>query len=554
MSSIPKTPSRYRSRSDAKTPLTPSLVSAMNGVSLSSRKRDCIADISNPFITRSRPASPKRSSSSVSSQAHSGIIRKGGVESRLDVISRDYVPPQSSHKKEIKRSRSTPAPRDRDRAHSSGAGGDRFITARDEGDVANTLEMMSLNNNNASPGHTARLAAATGVPIGRRVLAYHEAPPSASSDPALSQQRELARPLYGRPGALPSSTGTTTNKSRRINTQPVKVLDAPGMVDDFYLNLTSWSSQNAVAVALGECTYIWRADTGNVTLLGEAPEGTYVSSVDYSNDGAYLGIGLGSGEVELWDIEAGQKLRTMAGHQGQIAVLSWNNHVLSSGCGDGSIWHHDVRVPRHKVMELLGHSGEVCGLRWRADGEMLASGGNDNVVNIWDGRVGDVGEGARGTAKWTKRNHTAAVKAIAWCPWQTNLLASGGGTNDATIHIWNSGTGARLHSIKTPAQVTGIHWSPHRKEFLSTHGYPTNAIMVHAYPSMERVAEIRDAHDSRVLYSAISPAGDLACTGAGDENLKFWQIWDTASTKKKKSENKDRPASSTTKSGILSIR
>ena len=28
-----------------------------------------------------------------------------------------------------------------------------------------------------------------------------------------------------------------------------------------------------------------------------------------------------------------------------------------------------------------------------------------------DGRLGDVGgEGARGSAKWTKRNHTAAVK------------------------------------------------------------------------------------------------------------------------------------------------
>jgi hypothetical protein len=93
-------------------------------------------------------------------------------------------------------------------------------------------------------------------------------------------------------------------------------------------------------------------------------------------------------------------------------VLSWHGHLLTSACGDGSIWHHDVRVARHKVMELLGHSGEVCGLKWRADGELLASGGNDNVVNIWDGRVGDVTEGSRGVARWTKRNHSAAVKVL----------------------------------------------------------------------------------------------------------------------------------------------
>ncbi|KAF7972063.1 hypothetical protein HWV62_19215 [Athelia sp. TMB] len=557
--SHPKTPSRHRSRSEAKTPLTPSLANALAAASLASPskagKRSASqhrGDVSNPFLARSRPASPvKRAaggidvSESLSRQASGGVIRKGGIESRLDVVTRDYVPP--APRPEVKRSRSTPAVRDRDQR-------DRFITNRDEQDMVNALDMLSLSTQAAqgSPGHTARLAAAAGVPLNRRVLAYHEAPPTASADPALALQRELARPLYARPGALPSSTGAVTSKARKIPTQPERVLDAPGMVDDFYLNLLSWSAQNVVAVALGEATYVWRADTGAVTHLGEAPEGSYVSSVDFSNDGAYLGVGVGTGEVELWDVQAGAKLRTMGGHQGQVAALSWHAHILSSACGDGSIWHHDVRVPRHKVMELLGHTGEVCGLRWRADGALLASGGNDNVVNIWDGRVGDVGEGARGAAKWTKRNHTAAVKAIAWCPWQPSLLASGGGTNDATIHIWNSTTGARLHSLATPAQVTSLVWAPHRKELLSTHGYPTNALMLHGYPGLERVAEIRDAHDSRVLFSAVGPAGDVVVTGAGDENLKFWRVWEGERKKKKVGEKEGRAGS--TREGILSIR
>ncbi|KAI9464062.1 WD40-repeat-containing domain protein [Lactarius psammicola] len=552
----PKTPTRHRSRSDvAKTPLTPSLlISGFNNVTISSPTKTggnksskySVADITNPFISRSRPASPvKRATSgsiqvteSLQRQASSGVIRKGGVESKLNVVSRDYVPPPRS---EAKRSRSTPAMRD---------SRDRFITNREVTEVAATLDLVSLNPTTTSPGHTARLVAATGVPLNKRVLAYHEAPPAAS-DTTLSQQRELARPLYARPGTLPSSSGAVTNRSRKIATQPERVLDAPGMVDDFYLNLLSWSVLNVVAVALSENTYIWKADTGTVVLVGEAPEGSYVSSVDFSNDGAFLGIGIGSGDVELWDVETGQKLRSMSGHQAQIAALSWHAHILSSACGDGSIWHHDVRIARHKVMELLGHSGEVCGLKWRADGELLASGGNDNVVNIWDGRVGDVSEGSRGVARWTKRNHTAAVKALAWCPWQPSLLASGGGTNDATVHVWNSTTGGRLHSLKMPAQVTSVQWSPHKKEFLTTHGYPSNAIMVHAYPSLDRVAEIRDAHDSRVLFSCVSPTGDMVCTGAGDENLKFWRIWEIPPVKKRKESKEGR---SLTGSGILSLR
>ncbi|KAG6828675.1 hypothetical protein H0H92_007090 [Tricholoma furcatifolium] len=543
---LPKTPSRRtRSRSEAKTPLTPSLVSGLNSLSV------------NP----SRPSSPiKRTTSgsipvsdSLQRQAGTGVIRKGGIESRLDVVTRDYVPPPP--KPELKRSRSNPA----------SARPDRFITNRDSADdVAATLEQMSLNPKTASPGHTARLVAATGVPLNRRILAYHEAPPAASSsDSALAQHREYARPLYAQRGAaIPSSIGAT--KARKIPTQPERVLDAPNFVDDYYLNLLAWSTANVIAVALEATTYTWNADTGVVSQLADATEGTYVSSVDFSNDGGYLGIGLGTGDVELWDVEAGQKLRTMSGHQSQVATLSWHQHILTSGCGDGSIWHHDVRVPRHKVMELLGHSGEVCGLKWRSDGELLASGGNDNVVNIWDGRVGDVAEGARGSAKWTKRNHTAAVKAcraIAWCPWQPSLLASGGGTNDATINVWNSTTGARLHSLKTPSQITSLLWSPAKKEILSTHGFPTNALMVHAYPSMERVAEIRDAHDARVLVSCIGPGGDVVCTGAGDEVLKFWRIWDSAKEEKAKKKKVIRAGEelgggrvNSTKEGILSIR
>ncbi|KAF8627145.1 hypothetical protein AX17_006362 [Amanita inopinata Kibby_2008] len=600
----PKTPARSRTRSEAKTPLTPSILTGLNNLSLVSsptkrpgprtktKSSSGPYDLTNPFIAPpsfkqpSRPSSPiKRTTSSgiplsesFQRQASNGVIRKGGVESRLDVVTRDYLPPP---KPEIKRSKSTPAV---NRIGSDKR--DRFITNRDPSAanidlhaVASTLEHLSnapssssltSNTVNYSPGHTARLAAATGVPLNRRILGYHEQPPSASSstvtmaaDTALAQQREFARPLYApRPGSLPNSSGSTTSKARKIPTQPERVLDAPGLVDDFYLNLLSWSAQNTVAVALEGATYIWRADTGTVSQLGDVSAmGTFVSSVDFSNDGTFLGVGLGTGEVELWDAETGQKLRTMGGHQAQVAALSWHNHVLSSGCGDGSIWHHDVRVSRHKVMELLGHTGEVCGLTWRSDGELLASGGNDNVVNIWDGRVGDVNgaDSARGSAKWTKRNHTAAVKALAWCPWHPALLASGGGTNDATINVWNSTTGARLHTIKTPSQITSLIFAPHKKELLSTHGYPTNAIMIHAYPSMERVAEIRDAHDSRVLYSCVNPAGDVVCTGAGDENLKFWRVWDAAAeaaAKKRKGtvDELGGGVRNTTRGGILSIR
>ena len=47
----------------------------------------------------------------------------------------------------------------------------------------------------------------------------------------------------------------------------LKVLDAPELQDDFYLNLVDWSSQNVLSVGLGACVYLWSACTSQVTRL-----------------------------------------------------------------------------------------------------------------------------------------------------------------------------------------------------------------------------------------------------------------------------------------------
>ena len=65
------------------------------------------------------------------------------------------------------------------------------------------------------------------------------------------------------------------------------------------------------------------------------------------------------------------------------SCVHWLMWFLLSGSRSGAIHHHDVRVASHHVGSLLGHNQEVCGLEWSPDGKLLASGGNDNVLNIW---------------------------------------------------------------------------------------------------------------------------------------------------------------------------
>lgn len=52
--------------------------------------------------------------------------------------------------------------------------------------------------------------------------------------------------------------------------------------------------------------------------------------------------------------------------------------------------------------------------------------------------------------------HSAAVKAMAFAPWQTNLLATGGGSNDRQIHFFHTESGATLALIDVFSQVTSL--------------------------------------------------------------------------------------------------
>jgi len=362
-------------------------------------------------------------------------------------------------------------------------------------------------NSPSSIAYESSIASAVGLDLGTRVLAFKPKAPESSRPIDLRSQ-------YNRP----LKPANAAQFRRRVLTAPERVLDAPGLVDDYYLNLLDWGVSNQVAIGLERSVYIWNASSGNVTSLLETTPDTHVTSVKWSHDGSFVAVGLGTGEVQIWDPEESTKIRSMHSHSSRVGVMSWNKHILSTGSRSGEIINHDVRIADHKVASLKAHTAEVCGLEWRADGAQLASGGNDNLVNIWDAR-------SITAPRFTKTNHKAAVKALAWCPWQNNLLATGGGSNDKTIHFWNSTTGARVNSIETGSQVTTLRWSNSYKEIVSSHGFPNNELCVWSYPSLVKCAEI-PAHEARVLHSTLSPDGQVLATAASDESLKFWKIFE----------------------------
>jgi len=301
---------------------------------------------------------------------------------------------------------------------------------------------------------------------------------------------------------------------RKINKIPCKVLDAPALQDDFYLNLIDWSITNQLAVGLGNCIYLWNADTSKVTKLCEL-QSDLVTSVGWSAGGDHLAVGCNRGEVQLWDVNKTKEMRKMGGHDIRVGTLAWNFSQLATGSRDKSILLRDIRMRRDFSSKLAEHTQEICGLKWSQDEQYLASGGNDNKVAVWSA-------GGQLLSKFT--DHRAAVKALAWSPQQHGLLASGGGTADRMLRLRNVFTGEMVFEKDTGSQICNLAFSKNMHELVSTHGYSQNEINIWSYPRIRKVATLI-GHTHRVLYLAMSPDGATIVTGAGDETLRFWNIF-----------------------------
>jgi len=313
--------------------------------------------------------------------------------------------------------------------------------------------------------------------------------------------------------------------TRHIPQAEDRILDAPDLLDDYYLNLLDWGSVNLVALALAGAVYIWNPVTGETHHLIQLEGEDYISSINWIGQGSILGVGISCGQVQLWDVAQSNCVRVMEGHAARVGSLAWNSFILSSGSRSGAIHHHDVRVASHHVGSLLGHNQEVCGLEWSPDGKLLASGGNDNVLNIW-------AHGEDATPLHTLTHHQAAVKAVAWCPWQPNILASGGGTADRHIRFWNANTGSCLNNVDTNSQVCGLLWSKEYKELVSGHGFSQYQLTIWKYPAMTRVTELT-GHTARVLQMTMSPDGQYVASAAADETLRLWKCFATQQKSKK---------------------
>lgn len=133
--------------------------------------------------------------------------------------------------------------------------------------------------------------------------------------------------------------------------------------------------------------FIWDIDSRDNRSLERAP----IWSAAYSLDGSLFALGLGTGEIEIWDAENLILLTTIEAHNGLVDALDFhpNGAFIASGGSDdiARVWNV---VTGEQVQELeVEADNQIRVVQFHPAGQYLFYGARNGVVRVWDWEQGE---------------------------------------------------------------------------------------------------------------------------------------------------------------------
>ena len=300
-----------------------------------------------------------------------------------------------------------------------------------------------------------------------------------------------------------------------------KIYDAPQFKNDYYLHLIDAFDENLIGVILGGVGHIFNKEMNKVISLKASSNDNSVEPTSISfnkNSKNLIAMGTNKGDIQFWDWKSEKIIRTVDSHSDRIGCIQWNPYkdsVYATGSKDNKIVIGDINDPNHRLAGK-NHFGEICGLSWNANGWILASGGNDNLVNVWDIRNFK-------DPMVTLQEHRAAVRALGWCPWKSSLLATGGGSGDMRLLVTNVDQNKIVQEIHTSSQVCALVWDEEVRSILTAHGFSKYQLSLWKYETSELIYEFL-GHKNRILSMIKIPSNGAIITASADETIRIWNM------------------------------
>lgn len=286
---------------------------------------------------------------------------------------------------------------------------------------------------------------------------------------------------------------------------------------------------------------LWRVADGQPLLTLQAHTG-WIWAVTFSPDGKTLASCSHDWLIRLWDVQSldvepsnpasldaasdsshlpGTCLNTLRGHAHRVWTIAFSpdGQLLASGSDDQTVRLWNVQDGACLTV-LQGHTGGVTSVRFSPNGQLLASTGEDASIRLWSV--------AHKTCLKILQGHTRWVRSVVFAPQRDANSPDGqilvSGSEDRTIRLWQVETGTCFKTLQGhTGWVTSLSFSPNGQTLAS--GSEDGSVRLWRMQD-GTCFKLMQGHSSCVWQVAFNPNGQTLASGSADRSTRLWNVQD----------------------------
>ncbi|WP_338693448.1 protein kinase [Streptomyces sp. Q6] len=282
----------------------------------------------------------------------------------------------------------------------------------------------------------------------------------------------------------------------------------------------------AIAPEHGAGIHLWDVSTGTRTRVIDTPrDRTSRGVLALSADGLRVMVSSPTGVLDAWSAETGERVGRAEVPRGALGTrFSADGRLALFTSGDESLQLWDLDGGRHvRTLAEGGHHPHTpCGLWLDPEGRLAASSPGDRTIRLWDL--------ATGACVRTFHGHRRTAGSVHVSP-DLRLLLSCGSYDDRAVRLWDAATGAPLGVFDTagdgvarPHESRSVRLTADGRFALSAG--EDSSVAVWDARTGHRQHDLTE-HQSGLRLGTLSADGWYALSSGADGKVRLWELdWD----------------------------